>query len=156
MARFWLPRKSAGIYGLAGSRDGLEIKRVACDFDQHESTIRVETFRGVRRRPQIVETEFAGVSHYEIIDAFLGLEPLVDMLVAGQHHVHPGLLEDGFDPGPQIQVSPMKFGVRVKGMMEITNVPVCSGLRKLFREPIYLRGIHIIAVQRKKGDVTLL
>src|SRR5439155_7229467 len=84
------PMDDAGINDLPGTGDRLEMHLGAGDFDGHETLILVEKSRRFRVRPHVAFPQLAGGARDEIVDAFLRLEPFVDVVVAG---------EDGGDTG---------------------------------------------------------
>src|SRR5947209_9079306 len=113
----------AGIDRFAAARDHLKVKLVSGDFHQRESLIGVKSLLRIRRGPQIVWAQLAGVPQHEIIDAILRLQSLITMLVAGHDHVDSALLKNRLQQTAQINIRAMVPAVRIQRMMKETDFP---------------------------------
>ena len=92
----------------AEPRNRLEEEVIADDLDERERPIGIEPLRRHRRIvADVASTQFCGPALNHVDDALLWLEPLVEVLVTGEDHVHTVLEEQGFHDALQIELGPM-------------------------------------------------
>ena len=96
---------------MTGSRDDLKVELGPGNFHQFKRLVRVEALRGFRGRPEIVKTQLPRVSQHEVIDALLGFEPLVDVLVAGKNDIHSVGPKQRLEESSQVGVRTVGVGV---------------------------------------------
>src|SRR5215207_427409 len=78
----------AGVHGLAGAGDDLEVHLVLDDLEEHEGEVFVERLlRQGRARLHVALAELPARARDEVVDALLRLDALVEVLVPGQHDV---------------------------------------------------------------------
>ena len=104
-----MPRKHPGFDFVARAGESLKIHFIARDFDQHECAIGVESLLRHSGFCQVAIPQLAGRTFGEVVDAFLRLDPLVDVVVAGKHRIHAVLDEHWFDQRPQLNRGTVSF-----------------------------------------------
>ncbi len=91
-------RELTRIDDLTEPRDRLEEQVIADDLDEGERSIGVEALRGHRRFVADVATpQLRRAALHDVDDPLLWLQPLVEVLVAREDHVHAVLDEQRFD-----------------------------------------------------------
>ena len=80
---------------VAGAGDGPEVQFIAQNLDQHETSVLVKGGGGLSGRPHITLSKFSRCTGYEVENAFLRLQSLIDMVMAGEHDVDAVLDKDG-------------------------------------------------------------
>ena len=147
----------AGVDALAAPRDGLEAHHVAVDLDQHEAlSVSKPLAVSAELLDDVAGAQLGRAAGGEVVDALLRLEPLVEVLVAGEDDVEVVLDEQRLDDRAQVDFRAVAAARRIERMMEEGNLPLRVRLRQLLLEPALLVLVHVVAVEREEADVLLL
>src|SRR5215213_7806343 len=120
----------ARVYGLARAGDDLEVHLVAGDFEDHERHVLVERLRGQGRVVvHVAVAQLAARARDEIVDAFLRLDALVEVLVAGEDYVDAVLQKDRLDDLAQRSVGAVLAARRVRRVVKEGYLPLGGVLR---------------------------
>src|SRR5262249_52947929 len=123
---------------------------------EHEGAIFVKRFRRERSPAGIPSSQLSRRPFREIGNAVLRQNPLVNMIVTGEHCLYPVFLKQRFQDISQFFGRPMRGGRRVEWMVEKSDLPLIVGILQLLGKPFQLLGVHVVAVQREKSDMALL
>src|SRR5215831_5123538 len=126
------------------------------DFYQHEGSIRIETLSHGRRRPQIVNAQFAGTAENEIVDAVLRLNSLIHVLVAREHQGDAVLFKDRLEARTEVLVRSVEFAIRIQGMVKEADFPGLVSAFELALDPSQLIGVHVSAIECEETRFDLL
>ena len=152
-----MPADLAGVDALAATRNGLEPHHVAVDLDEHEALFGIEALGGHRRRADdVAGAQLGRAAGREVVDALLRLEPLVEVLVAGEDDVEVVLDEQRLDDRPQVDFRSVPAARRIDRVMEVGDLPLRVRLRQLVLEPALLVLVHVVAVEGEEAHVLLL
>ena len=143
----------AGVDGAAGPRDHREEHVVVKHLNQHEALILVEVGRRVLVGAHVALSQLAGRARDEVVDTFLRLDSLVDVIVPGEHDVDVVSHEDRLQDDTQIDRRTMPGGVRVERMMEVTDLPWLPGVPERRLQPLHLLRIELRAVEHDETHV---
>ena len=103
-AKIGLALDGARVHHDAHPAHGLEAQLVTGDRHQHEDVVGVVSrghFDGPASQP--ARAELAARPGDELLDAVAGMQPFVEVLVAGEDHFHPERAEDGLECRAQHQ-----------------------------------------------------
>ena len=94
-------------------------------------------------------------SAHEVDDAFLRLDPLVEMVVAGEHDADVVLEEQRLEHLAQPLIRAVAVARRVERMVEVRDLPVLVRVLQLLLEPRDLLRVQVGALEREEPDVLL-
>ena len=146
----------ARVDGLALAGDYLERHLVAGNLCCHERQVGVEALRGDARAPvDVPRSKLAARPDDEVGDALLGLDPLVEVVVPGEHDAHVVFQEQRLQHVAQAQVGAVPIARRIQGMVEEDNLPGAARGLQLVLEPLNLLRHRVRALEREKPHVRL-
>src|SRR5713226_1445484 len=82
------PLDQPGINGIPGARNRLEVQVSAGDLDQHEREVGVKSLQRHAGLCQVAVAQLARRAFGEVVDPFLRLDALVDVIVTRKYDVH--------------------------------------------------------------------
>ena len=100
-------REFARINGFATTRDCLEVQLVSSDLYQHEALVTIKALHSLPGLAKVMRHQLAGIAQDKVVDIIFRLDPLIHVLMAGEHCVVPIALEEWKDLCAQIGVRTM-------------------------------------------------
>ena len=117
----------AGVDDLADLGDRVEVELVAVDLGGEERVIGVEAdLRQAALPVDVAPTELPAGSGDEVDDALLRLDPLVEVIVTGEHDADARLQKQRLEHGRQVGVRSVTLARGVERMVEVRNLPVLA------------------------------
>jgi hypothetical protein len=83
----------------------------------------------------------------------LWFDPFVEVLVPGEHDVHPVLDEQRFHLRAQVDFRTVPAAGGIQRVMEVGDLPPIVRGRELILEPLQLLLVHVVAVENEEAGV---
>src|SRR5437867_5635414 len=124
----------------------------ARDLHEHVAKILIVALRRETRLPDVPAPDLARGARDKVINSVLRLNPLVEMVVAGEDGIYAVLHEKRLQEGAQLDVRAVPAPGGVDRVVEKTESPDFRGALQFLIEPRQLLLVHECAVQSKKTD----